>query len=224
MSMNKRRFSILVLSLIIIAVINHYFKIDLEDMKAFLESFSLWKAILIYILFYVITTIFLPLTKDILKIIGAIYFGAILSTLGIWIAEIINAVLLFYLARYFGRGFLQERLTGRAKMIDQRIGSSGFGGILTLRLVPLIPYRILDLLVGLTSFSFIQYLVIVVIGSPLRIFWIQYILEGVGIGIFKNPAALVNYLAANKIVFVWSLIYLVLVIVVGFRLKFKKRI
>ena len=90
--------------------------------------------------------------------------------------------------------------------------------------MPLIPYRVLDLLTGLTSFSFLQYFIIVVIGSPLRIFWIQYILAGVGVAIFKNPAALVDYMTTNKIIFAWSLVYLILVIVVGFRLKFKQRI
>ena len=220
----RQRFLLLILFLVIIGVSNYYFKIDLEDIRAFLENFPLWVAVFIYALIYVLATIFIPPTKDILKVMGAICLGAILSSLSIWIAEIINAILLFCLARYLGRGFVQEKLKGRAKMFDQRIGSSGFKGILILRLVPLIPYRVLDCLVGLTSFSFIQYFVIVVIGSPLRIFWIQYILAGVGIAIFKNPAALLDYMMANKIVFVWSLVYLILVIIVGFRLKFRQRI
>jgi uncharacterized membrane protein YdjX (TVP38/TMEM64 family) len=220
----KARFLALILFLLIIAIVNHYLKLDLQEVRAFLERLSLCKAVFIFALIYVLGTILLPLSKDILKIIGAICLGAVLSSLSIWIAEIINAVLLFSLARYLGREFIRERLKGRGKMIDQRIGSAGFRGILILRLVPLIPYRVLDLSVGLTSFSFIQYLVIAVIGSPLRIFWIQYILAGAGIGILKNPAALVDYIASNKVAFAWSWVYLIMVIIVGFRLKFKKRI
>ena len=218
------RFLVLILIMAIIGISNYYFKVDLEDIRVFLQRLSVWKAVVIYALIYVLSSIFIPLSKDIIKVVGAISLGAVLSSLGIWIAEIINATLFFCLARYLGRGFLAARLKGRAKIIDQRIGSSGFKGILILRLVPLIPYRALDLLVGLTSLGFIQYFVIAVIGSPLRIFWIQYILAGVGIGIFKNPAALVDYMMTNKIVFVWSLIYLILVIIVGLRLKFKQRI
>jgi len=220
----RGRFILLILFLAIIVSINYYLKIDLEIIRGVLEGISSWKAIVIYTLIYVLITLFLPLTKDILKVIGAIYLGALLSSLGIWIAEVINATILFYLARYLGRDFVEERLKGRAKTVDEKIGFSGFKGILVLRLVPLIPYRVLDLLVGLTSFSFIQYLVIVIIGSPLRIFWIQYILAGVGVGVLKNPAALVDYMMENNIIFIWSLIYFILVIVVGFRLRFKKRI
>ncbi|MFH1678990.1 MAG: VTT domain-containing protein [Candidatus Omnitrophota bacterium] len=220
----RKRFLILILFLVIIAISNYYFKIDLENAGDFLSSFSLWQAAFIYVLIYVLVNIFVSLAKDILKVIGAIYFGAFLSSACIWAAEVINAVILFSLARYFGRGFVQERLNGRAKAIDEMIGCAGFRGVLLLRLVPLVPYRVLDLLAGLTSLSLIQYFVIAVIGSPLRIFWVQYILAGVGVGVLKNPAALTEYMMANKIVVIWSLVYFILAIVVGVRIKFKKKI
>jgi uncharacterized membrane protein YdjX (TVP38/TMEM64 family) len=153
MSTTTKRLLFLILILLIIGIINHYLKIGLEGIRAFLEGFSPWMAVFIYALIYVLSTIFLPPTKDMFKLIGAICLGAILSSLGIWIAEIINAILLFYLARYLGRGFVKVRLRGRAKIIDERIGSSGFRGILILRLVPIIPYRVLDLLAGLSSVS-----------------------------------------------------------------------
>jgi len=224
LSKNWQRALLLVLLLFLLIISSYYFKIDIEKLKAFLERFSLWKAAVIYIFIFVLITIFVTFAKDILKAIGAICFGAVLSSFCIWIAEIINATLFFYLARHLGRGFVEERLKGRAKLLDEKISSSGFKGILILRLVPLIPYRMLDLLVGLTSLTFIQYFMIVAIASPLRIFWVQYILAGVGVGIFKNPSALVDYMMANKLVFAWSFVYLILVIVIGFRLKFKKKI
>ena len=224
MNRNKKRFILLLFFLIAVGVVNNYLKISLDDASTFLNKFSLWETIFIYILIYVLGTTLLPLSKDILKVIGAVSMGAVLSSLGIWIAEIINASILFYLARSLGRGFVRERLKGKIKRLDEKIGSSGFKGILILRLVPLIPYRVLDLLAGVSAISFIRYFVIVVIGSPLRIFWIQYILAGVGIGIFKNPSALVDYIAAEKLVFIWSLIYFILAIIVVFRLKFKQKI
>ncbi|MBU0549518.1 MAG: VTT domain-containing protein [Candidatus Omnitrophica bacterium] len=220
----RQRFAILLLFLIIIGISNYYLRIDLERIRFFLEGFSPWLGALIFAFIYVLATIFLPLSKDILKVVAAVYLGFIFSSLGIWIAEIVNAVLFFHLARYLGRKYVEKRLKGRARAIDEKISSSGFKGILILRLIPLVPYRAMDLLVGLTSFSFIQYFVIVVIGSPLRIMWIQYVLAGVGIGVFKNPALLVNFMAENKLAFIWSTIYLIAVIIVAFRLKFKKRI
>ncbi len=219
----RLKFLFLILILSGIWIVSRYLRIDPDNAKAFLERFPVWLAVLVYALVYVIGTILIPITKDIFKIIGAVCLGAVLSSLGIWIAEVINAILLFYLARYLGREFVQERLRGRAKAIDESVDSWGFKGFLVLRLVPLIPYRFLDLLAGLTSISFIKYLIIVVIGSPLRIFWIQYILAGVGVAVFKNPSALIDYMRANKVAFFWSFIYLILVIIVVFRFKFKRK-
>ncbi|MGD9014809.1 MAG: VTT domain-containing protein [Candidatus Omnitrophota bacterium] len=224
MTTGSKRLIILIIFFALIGIGNYYFKIDWEGMRFYLEGVSVWRAAIIYTLIYVLVSIFLILAKDILKIIGAICLGAVLSSLCIWMAEVINTVVLFSLARYLGRGFVQARLKGNARRIDQRIGSSGFKGFLILRLVPLIPYRVLDLLAGLSSFSFFQYFVIAVIGSPLRIFWVQYILAGVGVAIFNNPAVLVEYIMNHKIILAWSLVYLILVIVVGFRLRFKQRI
>jgi len=224
MSTGRKRLLILILFIIAAGISNYYFKIDLESFKAYLEGFSIWKAAVLYTLIYVLVSVFLVLAKDILKVIGAIYLGAVLSSLCIWIAEVVNTVFLFSLARYLGRGFVESRLKGNAKIIDEKIGSCGFKGFLILRLVPLIPYRVLDLLAGLSSFSFIQYFVIAVIGSPLRIFWVQYILAGVGVAIFKNPSVLIDYIMTNRVVFVWSLVYFIMVVIVVFRLKSKRRI
>ncbi len=218
------RFLLLIIILVIIGISSYYFKIDLETISGYLEKFSLSKAALIFVIIYVFITIFIFPAKDILKVIASILFGAILSSLLIWIAEIINATVFFYLARYLGRGFVQQKIKGQMKTIDDKIEHSGFRGILILRLIPLIPYRVLDLLSGLTSISFFQYLLIVFIGSPLRIFWVQYVLAAVGMAVFKNPACLVDYMMENKIIFVWSLVYFILAIIVGFRLKFRKRI
>jgi uncharacterized membrane protein YdjX (TVP38/TMEM64 family) len=83
------------------------------------------------------------------------------------------------------------------------------------RAVPLIPFRFLDLACGLTGMPFKIYLIAVILGSPLRIFWVQYVLAGLGKSIFNNPYALVEYLLDNKILFMFSFIYLLLVILVA---------
>ncbi|MFC1657931.1 TVP38/TMEM64 family protein [Candidatus Omnitrophota bacterium] len=224
MRASSRRLLVLILFLVMVAVGSRYLRIDFDVVKVFLQRFSIGQAIGVYALIYVLGTIFIPPSKDILKVVGAVCLGAVSSSAGIWIAEVINACLLFYLARSLGRGFFQERLSGRAKLFDQRLGASGFKGILILRLVPLLPYRVMDLLAGLSSFGFTQYFIIAVIGSPLRIFWVQYVLAGVGEAIFKNPFALVDYIMTNRLIFAWSLAYFILVVMVAFRLKFKQRI
>ncbi len=217
------KFLILLLILVIVGILSWHFKINLEDVKVFLQRFPSWSAVVAFILLYVIGTIVMPLppTKDIFKIAGAFCLGALLSSVGVYIAEILNAIIVFYMARYFGQDFVQAKLKGRARRIDEKIASSGFLGLLLLRLVPIVPWRVMNPLVGLSSFSFSRYMVIVIVGSPLRIFWLQYILAGVGMA-FTDPKKLQSFLLAHPVLFIGGLSYFVLAVILGLTLKRKK--
>src|SRR5436189_110289 len=78
---------------------------------------------------------------------------------------------------------------------------------------PLVPFRFMDLGFGLTKLPFTKYFLAVVLGSPLRIFWLQFILAGVGEALFKNPSALLDYLMAHQNVLFLSGIYFIGVII-----------
>jgi uncharacterized membrane protein YdjX (TVP38/TMEM64 family) len=119
-----------------------------------------------------------------------------------------------------GRDFVEKKLLKtKISEWDQKFTRLGLGKLLLFRLVPLIPFRFLDLFLGLTNISFKKYLVAVILGSPLRIYWLQYILAGVGKSFLNNPSYLIQYLLTHRIAFWSSFVYLVLVIIVGFKLK-----
>jgi uncharacterized membrane protein YdjX (TVP38/TMEM64 family) len=152
---------------------------------------------------------------------AALLFGAAFSTLFICIAETINAYILFYLARRLGRAYVEKSAKGRYKDLDEKLGKISFPWFFIFRGAPLIPYRFLDLAAGLTSIDFRKYIAAVILGSPFKMFWIQYILVGVGRSIFGNPMALVDYFLRNKTLFAFSLIYPLLVIAVAFKIGHK---
>ena len=187
----------------------------------FLLQFPVFVSGLIFVFLYVIVTFFAWLAKDILKIVAAILFGAYISTFLIWIAEMINAAVLFYFSRTFGKDFVQGILKGKARSLNEKIGKAGFWGLFVLRAFPLVPFRFLDLAAGLTKTSFWRYFILVVFASPVRIFWIQFILSGVGVAIVKDPTVLIRYLSENELIFVLSFVYLVISIVFVFLLRKK---
>jgi uncharacterized membrane protein YdjX (TVP38/TMEM64 family) len=152
---------------------------------------------------------------------GAVLFGAYLSTLLVFISETINAFILFHFSRFLGRDYVGNWLKARYSNLDERLARLGFFWLFLFRSVPLVPFRFLDLACGLTRLSFKKYLTAVVLGSPIRIFWLQYILAGVGMSMFGKPYALAEYLLSNKFLFLGSFLYLILVIVVAVKLKFK---
>lgn len=88
-----------------------------------------------------------------------------------------------------------------------------------MRIAPLAPFRFLDISAGLTRISFREYFLVSAVGSPVRIFWLQFILAAVGVGIFQDINSVMGYFLANKTVFVFSLIYLIAAIVAALIIK-----
>ena len=218
---NKIKFLVLIISLILLWYLGRFLRIDTEALGKSLSRFPILYSAILYVVFYVIITFFVFFSKDIFWVAGAVVFGAILSTLLVYISEIINALILFHLARYLGRNFVEHHLKKKSENLDDRLANVNFFWLFIVRLVPLIPYRFLDLGVGLTKIRFRRYLLAVLLATPIRVFWVQYILALVGKNIFNKPELLIDYLLQNKALFVFSFIYLVLVILAAFKLKHK---
>jgi len=218
---NRIKFLVLIICLILLWYLGGLLRIDTEALGKSLSRFPVLYSAILYVVFYVIVTFFIFFSKDIFWVAGAVAFGAILSTLLVYISEIINALILFHLARYLGRNFVEHHLKKKSENLDDRLANVNFFWLFIIRLVPLIPYRFLDLGVGLTRIHFRRYLVAVLLATPIRAFWVQYILAAVGKNIFNKPELLMNYLLQNKALFIFSLIYLLLVILVAFKLKHK---
>jgi len=221
---NELRFILLIIALVIIWYLGRSYHIDSVAIQHSLKNFPLFISGSIYIFLYVVITFFIFFSKDVFWLLGAILFGAGFSTLFICVAETINAFILFFLARNLGRAYVEKKLTGKYKYLDEKLGRVNFLWLFIFRAAPLIPYRFMDLAAGLTSINFRRYLAAVILGSPLKMFWIQYILAGVGYSIFRNPASLVQYFLSNRALFMLSFIYLVFVIAVVMKLKYKGKL
>jgi uncharacterized membrane protein YdjX (TVP38/TMEM64 family) len=192
----------------------HYGKTLDFDLAGFLSFFDQMPQAISAILFiggYVLITFVAWLAKDLLKIVGAMVFGASVSTLLIWIAEMINVFLLFTLSRYLGRDFVKKYLfKGKLAHIDKRLGEVGAIELFLLRALPVIPFRFLDVAAGLTKIPFYFYFIWVALASPIRIFWVQFILAGVGDSLLKDPSALVLYFMEHQYLFMVSFVYLMI--------------
>ncbi|MCM8796194.1 MAG: VTT domain-containing protein [Candidatus Omnitrophica bacterium] len=190
-------------------------------MQNFFGHCPLLYSSLLYISLYVVITFFIWFSKDIFWLAGALSFGPYLSTTLVLIAETINAFILFNISRRLGRDFVKERLSAKYRHIDEKLGNLSLSWLFLLRAVPLIPYRFFDLGAGLISISLPKFMAVIILASPIRIFWVQYILAGVGRAIFDEPYMLVDYFLRHRILFTFSLLYLILIIFVVRILKIK---
>lgn len=191
------------------------FHIDIDQVHAWLARYPLWLSGLLYIVVYVgITTLLWVGTIDFFRTTAALLFGPYVSTILVYIAEIFNASILFLISRQLGREFVEQKFNLKEKDLKYTKSNSGFWWALALRMNPLVPFRFMDLGFGLTKLSFSKYFWAVVLGSPARIFWLQFILAGVGEALFKDKAALVNYLLSHSNVLMLSGVYFFSVVVI----------
>ncbi|MBW1744342.1 MAG: VTT domain-containing protein, partial [Deltaproteobacteria bacterium] len=117
-----------------------------------------------------------------------------------------------------GKDYVEKTLRGKFKRFYERIDEINLGWIFLLRAVPLIPYRVLDISFGLSKLPLKKYILIVILASLPRIFWVQFVLAGMK-GFSMNAA--VAYFNENNVVFFLSLAYFVITLIVAFRIKRK---
>lgn len=205
--------------LAIIIILGNFFSGNLEKINAFLKKTPLIYSSVVFIILYVLANfvIFWDV-KDLLKPVAAVIFGAYLSTLFIYIAEIINAFLFFNISKILGRPFVEKILRGKFKNFYENLQSLSFSWIFMLRLLPLIPYRVLDTGFGLSRVSFRKYFAAVILASPPRIFWIQFIMASVGGFSFEK---IMQYYQKNNLITFLVLIYFIVSIVIAFKWKNK---
>lgn len=101
-------------------------------------------------LIYVVATAFsLPGAVFITLAIGAV-FGLFWGVVIVSFASTIGATLAFLMARYIFRDWVQTKFGGRLAAINKGIEKDGAFYLFTLRLVPLFPFFLINLLMGLT--------------------------------------------------------------------------
>ena len=191
------------------------FKVDVAYYQKFLSQYPLGLSGLIFVVLYVVTTTFVWFgPKDVLRISSAILFGAYVSTVFVWIGEMINSLIMFQLSRVLGREYVQQRLGARSGELDKMKNDTSFLGAVAWRINPLIPFRLMDLGYGLTPMSFKKYFAAIVVVSFFRILWLQFIIAGVGMSLFDNASATMDYFLAHPLVLRYSALYFLAVIIV----------
>ena len=206
----KKVLSMIVVVLLLVAAwwAGRAFFSDEARIQAFFQQFPFGWAAVFFIGAYVLSSFVIVDLKDILKVVAALLFGAWWSTLFIWLAELINNVMLFHLARRLGRVWIEQKFHLRGKDVRWVETMCGVWQIFVLRIIPAIPYRILDVTYGLTAVRFRRYFTVSALASPLRIFWFQFILAGLGGAVFQ-PEKIVVYLNGHPQAVQFGAMYLV---------------
>lgn len=133
--------------------------LTLQGLKAGLSQFETWRVanpILIgsafFLLYVLVTALSLP-SSVILTLAAGALFGLFWGTMIASFASAIGATCAFLTSRYLLRETAERRYGSRLKIINEGIEKEGGFYLFTLRLIPIFPYFLINLLMGLTSIS-----------------------------------------------------------------------
>jgi len=107
--------------------------------------------IAIYMLIYITATALSLPGAAILTLAGGALFGLVTGTIVISFASTIGATLACIVSRYLLQGWVQEKFGDKLTKINTGIEEEGAFYLFTLRLVPLFPFFIINLVMGLTK-------------------------------------------------------------------------
>lgn len=151
--------------------------VDRDHLTQWLAQHGWW-APAFYVLTYVIAT-FLLLPSTPLNLVGGAVFGVYWGTVWTTIGAVTAAVACFWFSRSLGRSFIQRRFSGRWQQLDREIAEGGLFYIIAVRLLPLLPYGLVNFGAGVSGVSFRDYLLGTVIGTTPGL--LPFILMGDGL-------------------------------------------
>jgi pyruvate/2-oxoglutarate dehydrogenase complex dihydrolipoamide dehydrogenase (E3) component/uncharacterized membrane protein YdjX (TVP38/TMEM64 family) len=131
--------------------------LTLEGLKSGLVQFEEWQAERpflvggVFLLLYVIVTALSLPGAAIMTLAAGALFGLAWGTLIVSFASSIGATLAFLVSRYLLQDTVQKRFGERLKAINEGIEREGAFYLFTLRLVPIFPFFLINLLMGLTT-------------------------------------------------------------------------
>ena len=167
--MNKKTFTRVLILLVAFGLLTMFFSFDLhqkmtlEGLKSGLEQLHAWRdaaplqMALGYFLLYVLATALSLPGALVLTLAGGAIFGFVQGFVLVSFASTVGATLAFLAARYVLRDWVQQRFGEKLKPMNDGIEKEGAYYLFTLRLVPVFPFFLINLLMGLTKMRTLTY-------------------------------------------------------------------
>ncbi len=151
-----------ILVLVLLGAIAAYFIFDLGQVLS-LENFKASQADIVaakdanpvlyiagfFLLYVAVTGLSIP-GAAIMSLVAGALFGVVVGSIIVSFASTIGATLAFLSARFVLRDWVQTKFGERLRAIDDGLEKDGAFYLFTLRLIPVFPFFVINLLMGLT--------------------------------------------------------------------------
>ena len=197
-SLNTKGIVVLLVAALIVA----FFAFDLgqyltlEYLKSQRESFLDFYAtntavtLAVYFGIYVVVTALSLPGATVMTLAGGAVFGLATGLAVISFASTIGATLAFLISRFVLRDYVQTKFKEKLKAINEGVEREGDFYLFTLRLIPLFPFFVINLVMGLTPMKAWRFYLVSQIGMLPGT--IVYVNAGSQLGSLESPAGILS--------------------------------
>jgi uncharacterized membrane protein YdjX (TVP38/TMEM64 family) len=162
-----------------------WLRANLTDLQDTADA-NLALAVLVFFLAYVaVTSLSLPVAVW-LSLLGGALFGRWVGTVVVSVAATVGATVAMLASRYILRDWVQRRFGRRLGTINRGVERDGVYYLLTLRLIPVVPFWLLNLGMGLTPIRTRTYALVSWLGMLPATF--VYVNTGTELSRIESPA------------------------------------
>lgn len=133
------------------------------EFQQFVWASGVWAPVLFVVLQMVITVA--PVPRTVFTVVAGVLFGSLIGVLLAVVATVGAAVVAFWLVR-LASGRLVERYADRVVVawVWERLNRRGLLAVVSLRLIPMVPFSLMNYAAGLSGVGFVPYLAGTVVG------------------------------------------------------------
>ena len=145
-----------------------YILLPPERIRESLSALGAWAPVVYMTMFAVRPAFFFPVA--VLALAGGLVFGLWQGALYTFIGAVVNCSVMFWMARHWGRERIRALIETRLdpqwqQRLSKLEGREGFVLLIVLRLIPAVPYNLINYAFGLTGMRYPAY----ILGSALGI-------------------------------------------------------
>jgi uncharacterized membrane protein YdjX (TVP38/TMEM64 family) len=140
----------------------HREQLQIEPLQQQLTALGAWAPATFLLLYALGTVLLMP--GSLWGLIGGALFGPLWGSLWNLTGATLGATLSFLVARYLGAHWVARRARGRLARIVAGVEAEGWRFVLLARLVPIVPFNLLNFALGLTRIRAAHYVIATAIG------------------------------------------------------------
>lgn len=151
-------FLILIISSLILYLVFRE-NLSIDDLRSIIQGFGIW-APLVFIILFTLGTIFIPSTPFML--VAGVLFGLKYGFLYSMIGGFLSAIIVFAISRKLGRewaeNILQKDNMKKFEEYNKRLESGAVYDLIILRFLPVMPFNVLNMMMGISRISLGDYI------------------------------------------------------------------